>query len=236
MRSARPSASSDARLHGRVGADPAHTRSMPEVRHHLDLAPHLTPSVVIATRSTGFDRGRAAPDPSRRAATPSSSRCPRRDRRTTRSSRRAAGCRARGRAARPRRTGTPWPAPRPSPGSASATRHLRRSPGAGWSPSAREPPVDPPLSATDTTAVTSVVIRRSAASDAARPWPPPIATTAGTAATVAEASLRDDRDAAHVGPRTAAAARSRASAIATERWRPPVQPMAIVRYALPSWR
>ena len=36
---------------------------------------------------------------------------------------------------------------------ANATRHLRRSPGAGRGEAARSRPVEPPLSATDTTAV-----------------------------------------------------------------------------------
>ena len=63
---------------------------------------------------------------------------------------------------------------------------------------------------------------------AARPWPPPTATTRGPSG--APASLVDvpvdDADAVAVG---AAGGVATSSAMATERWRPPVQPRAMVR-------
>lgn len=60
-----------------------------------------------------------------------------------------------------------------------AASALRRSPGGSTPISVRSLPLEPPSSATVTTAVRSPVIRRSAASEAASPWPPPRATTFG---------------------------------------------------------
>jgi len=54
---------------------------------------------------------------------------------------------------------------------------MRRSPGGGVPNSSRRRPLEPPSSATVTMAVMSSVTRRSADSEAARPWPPPSATT-----------------------------------------------------------
>src|SRR5262249_13754513 len=54
---------------------------------------------------------------------------------------------------------------------------IRRSPGGSTPNSWRSRPDDPPLSATVTIAVTSSVTRRRADKDAARPCPPPNATT-----------------------------------------------------------
>ena len=62
----------------------------------------------------------------------------------------------------------------------SAARAIRRSPGGRQFSSARSRPEDPPSSATVTIAVSWSVTRRSADSDAARPWPPPNATTRGS--------------------------------------------------------
>src|SRR5690606_27186604 len=58
----------------------------------------------------------------------------------------------------------------------SAANALRRSPGGSTPRSRRSRPLDPPSSATVTAAVTSVVPRRSADSDAYSPCPPPNAT------------------------------------------------------------
>src|SRR5450759_5251176 len=99
--------------------------------------------------------------------------------------------------ARPTRTRLPsaWPSSSPAvnrcsnapaqrlPGAASATRHLRRSPGGRTSRSRRSRPEDPPSSATLTTAVMSPAYWRAARSATARPWPPPSATTRGRSLT-----------------------------------------------------
>ncbi len=61
----------------------------------------------------------------------------------------------------------------------SADRAMRRSPGGRTPYSSRSRPEDPPSSATVTIAVSSEVSRRSADSEADRPWPPPSATTEG---------------------------------------------------------
>ena len=56
---------------------------------------------------------------------------------------------------------------------------MRRSPGGIIENSSRKRPLDPPLSATVTMAVIFVVTPRSADNVAAKPWPPPSATTRG---------------------------------------------------------
>ena len=99
---------------------------------------------------------------------------------------RSAGCRWRGRpAARRRGSGTAARRPRSGP----TRRHHTARPGpsaghpaAGSCSSARSRPEEPPSSATVTMAVSRSVIRRSALSEAASPWPPPNATTAGSRA------------------------------------------------------
>ena len=68
----------------------------------------------------------------------------------------------------------------PLPHSSSAQRAesaIRKSPGGKIGNSARNRPLDPPLSATVTIAVMFFVIERSAVSVAASPCPPPSATT-----------------------------------------------------------
>ena len=105
----------------------------------------------------------------------------RRRRRCTRSARRARGCRPRARrAGRPRRSGAAAASSRSRPTRRRArapTSAIRRSPGGSWPSSARSRPLEPPSSATVTTAVSREVTWRSACSEAARPWPPPSATT-----------------------------------------------------------
>lgn len=67
---------------------------------------------------------------------------------------------------------------RPQSSSAhNAVNAIRRSPGGKIGNSSRNRPLDPPLSATVTIAVISWVIWRNAARVAAKPWPPPSATT-----------------------------------------------------------
>ncbi|CAB4997792.1 unannotated protein [freshwater metagenome] len=61
----------------------------------------------------------------------------------------------------------------------SAASAIRKSPGGKMGNSSRSRPLDPPLSATVTIAVISLVTLRSAASVAAKPCPPPSATTFG---------------------------------------------------------
>src|SRR5699024_8927516 len=58
-----------------------------------------------------------------------------------------------------------------------AARAIRRSPGGSTPSSSRRRPLDPPSSATVTTAVTSVVTLRNADREACKPCPPPRATT-----------------------------------------------------------
>ena len=58
-----------------------------------------------------------------------------------------------------------------------AASAIRKSPGGSELNSSRSRPLEPPLSATVTMAVISVVIVRSARSVAAKPWPPPKETT-----------------------------------------------------------
>src|SRR5829696_10358865 len=72
---------------------------------------------------------------------------------------------------------------------ASAASAIRRSPGGSTPSSRRSRPDEPPSSATVTTAVTYGVRRRSAARDAARPWPPPRATTRGPSGGTTPAGL-----------------------------------------------
>ncbi len=69
--------------------------------------------------------------------------------------------------------------PDPASSAASATRHLRRSPGAGTPKSRRSRPVEPPSSATLTTAVISPAYARTPRNVIASPCPPPSATTFG---------------------------------------------------------
>ena len=122
----------------------------------------------------------------------------------------------------------------------SAASASRRSPGGSTPSSRRSRPDEPPLSATVTTAVMSSQNVRSARRLAARPWPPPSATTRGD---------RADR-VGDLGPRVVGLARSFAThvsmhdsrldaslgqpatdlrAIATLRCLPPVQPTARLR-------
>ena len=58
-----------------------------------------------------------------------------------------------------------------------AANAIRKSPGGRIGNSSRKRPLDPPLSATVTIAVISFVNCRSADNVAAKPWPPPSATT-----------------------------------------------------------
>ncbi|CAB4897178.1 unannotated protein [freshwater metagenome] len=60
-----------------------------------------------------------------------------------------------------------------------AANAIRKSPGGSIGNSSRKRPLEPPLSATVTIAVMSEVIRRSAPRVAAKPCPPPRATTRG---------------------------------------------------------
>ncbi len=95
-----------------------------------------------------------------------------------------------------------WPCSPPSSGnrylksrlmtdssSASATRQLRRSPGGGMPMCRRSRPELPPSSAMVTTAVRLLVCALSPRSSAARPLPPPTATTRGPRASLAAARI-----------------------------------------------
>ena len=76
------------------------------------------------------------------------------------------------------------------PPGASATRLLRRSPGAGTPRSRRSRPDDPPSSATLTTAVIDAAYSRAARNVTASPCPPPSATTVGSRAQPARSTSR----------------------------------------------
>ena len=110
------------------------------------------------------------------------------------------------------------------------------------SSSLRSRPEDPPSSATVTTAVTCGVSRRAADSVAYRPWPPPRATMRGLASPVASLLpagqlIRGPDPGAAPAPTADAFSPSSpasASAIATLRCLPPVQPIATVMYRFPS--
>ena len=133
-------------------------------------------------RCPAVRRTSAAPGRGRRAAgRPSRARTP--SRRAAPTARRSAGCRRRARAARPRcGSGAARPRLQVWPHSSSphsAASAIRRSPGGSTPSSRRSRPLEPPSSATVTTAVSRSVTRRSADSDAASPCPPPSATTRG---------------------------------------------------------
>ena len=119
------------------------------------------------------------------------------------------GCRPRARRARRcRRTGAGTPSAHsgsPSPSPASAASAIRRSPGGSRPSSRRSRPDDPPSSATVTTAVTSVVSRRSAVSVACRPCPPPERDRLGS--TLTRAPGRGARPSPPCRPRRRAAGR-----------------------------
>ena len=183
------------------------------------------------------DATSAAPGPARRAAGPPSPG-PRPSRRAAPTARRSAGCRRRARAGRPSLRNRCWRTSlqvRPHSSSPhSAASAIRRSPGGSTPSSRRSRPLEPPSSATVTTAVSWSVTRRSADSEAASPWPPPSATTsgvvpapriAGGAAHSRPRSRCDDGD-VHAVRRAAGGASS--SAMATQRCLPPVQPTATV--------
>src|SRR5690349_7785063 len=70
-----------------------------------------------------------------------------------------------------------------------AARAIRRSPGGRTPSSRRSRPLEPPSSATVTTALGRSVTRRRALRELARPWPPPSATTAGDAEVGSATSL-----------------------------------------------
>jgi len=106
--------------------------------------------------------------------------------------------------------------------------------------SSRSRPDEPPSSATDTMAVTRSVYVRTARRVAARPCPPPMATTgAGTVVDVRCPRHRVHRSTSRwntvVGSSWASSRRDSSSASTTDRCRPPVQPMATVRYDFPSF-
>ena len=106
---------------------------------------------------------------------------------------------------------------------ANAANAIRRSPGGTTSSSLRSRPDEPPSSATVTTAVTCGVSRRAADSVAYSPCPPPRATM--------RELIRGPDPGAAPAPSVASPPCRRAasaSAIATLRCLPPVQPMATV--------
>ena len=157
-------------------------------------------------------------------------------RRWSRTGRRARGCRARGRRARRRRSGARRRGPTRPSSSASATRHLRRSPG-GSTPSSRREPADRAAVVGDADDRGDGARVRAAprAARSARPCPPPSATTVGSRARP-DASAHGRGPGGGRGTSKPRPLRTRASssAMTTLRWRPPVQPTPIERYALPS--
>lgn len=140
------------------------------------------------------------------------------------------------------------------PRSSSADRAasaMRRSPGGIRPSSRRRRPDDPPSSATVTTAVTSSAIRRTARSVANRPWPPPrlVMAVMGWDSSGVEWGGRGGRwrlpgQSLSMSrwmtltsmPLNSPSLRPSASDMATLRWWPPVQPMAMDMWFLPSRR
>ena len=124
--------------------------------------------------------------------------------------------------------------PTRSSSSASATRHLRRSPGGGTPRSRRRRPERAAVvgDAHHRGDLAGVARGRRGASIAS-PCPPPSATTVGPPARSAtvDVPVADVRSRRRASARTL---RELARRSTTLRWRPPVQPTPIERYALPS--